>query len=302
VENCEVCLTTDIGKCQECSANHELNSDQTQCTPCAFNQFFNTSSEKCEVCGDDCSRCQNGDGECSQCQPGNFQIDPDDPKSCLLLDCPDGQVLVGNFCRDCERLCSTCSSLSTCTACIPGYFLDESDGSCFRICEESQFLIFDRNECFDCEEHCIECENDSGKCTKCHPEFTLGDQNKCIEIINTELKVTQKMFSKSSQKVQVIFNQNIEIPNFPELSFILILPDQENIIELEPTEIKLNDQSDTLEASFDFQQISNKTIDNGVIQITAPTNRKAIILISDPAINFNNYPISINDINFFFKA
>jgi hypothetical protein len=65
----------------------------------------------------------------------------------------------------CPVLCSSCSSLTSCSSCIAGYFL-RSDNLCYSGCPARHFGDNSTQTCMSCPYDCLTCDS-SGTCLSC---------------------------------------------------------------------------------------------------------------------------------------
>ncbi|ESU44009.1 ATPase involved in DNA repair/chromosome segregation, partial [Giardia duodenalis] len=136
---------------------------------CAAGNTHVVDNAKCLRCGDDAN---GGLAGCNTCS-----------SKTTCTTCQNGYVKNsnGNTCDACGNNCATCTKandMSTCSKCLPGYFLRTGSPNECVLCGDTAKGGIDG---------CAECDNQSGtlKCTKCKPNRkpvdTEGTQVTCEE-------------------------------------------------------------------------------------------------------------------------
>lgn len=169
--------------CYECTGP----SDE-ECYECDPGFYFSHSLRKCFKCHEACSVCNGpNDYNCSVCSPGYF-LDP--------LEWINPYLPKADRCVSCEHGCLTCNSLTNCTGCKEGYYLENADchfcdsgckectapGKCTK-CFDGYFISSTNDEgfvtCESCTTNCKECSSKE-TCNKCFDGSYLDDKKECI--------------------------------------------------------------------------------------------------------------------------
>lgn len=167
------CVSCETG-CQQCNP-----ANITECKTCNYDYVLKDGK---------CLANQNCSQGCSRCDPANVT-------ACYR--CRTGYAMTSkNKCVKCFENCrGSCAfnDIATCTACIPGYNLQDNQckkcpdnfWSCpsdiqFNICEDGYKLWNDA--CVKiCNLPCLTCSSsDSSKCLTCQPGFNLTSAGQCI--------------------------------------------------------------------------------------------------------------------------
>ena len=132
-----------------------------------------------------CASCNKTTNICFSCQNGygyNSEL-----QSCTK--CARGYYSLGHQfdCQSCQQF-GHCLSMSESERNIhcPYYSTEPGSEKC-DYCPMGKFVSIDADECFDCPEHCLECENGihGGKCIQCEPFYGFEEKTslcvKCSE-------------------------------------------------------------------------------------------------------------------------
>jgi len=103
---CASCYSGDNSSCYSCRGNYYLEYEKTECkTFCSNENTYKESlTNSCELCKYGCATCF--DGQFNSC-----------------LSCLSGFYFESDFqvCKSCPNSCASCSSLTDCDTCNPGY-------------------------------------------------------------------------------------------------------------------------------------------------------------------------------------
>ncbi|XP_073526785.1 proprotein convertase subtilisin/kexin type 5 isoform X1 [Phyllobates terribilis] len=92
-----------------------------------------------------------------------------------VSECPPGHYFAEKKrCKKCFPNCDTCvgSRSDQCTACKPGYYLNEETNSCISNCPDGFYLNENKNLCRKCHENCKTCTS-ADNCTECRHGLSL---------------------------------------------------------------------------------------------------------------------------------
>ena len=173
IANCSSCYTVNgAERCYRCKPNY------------AVNRTYGCDATTCSING--CRICNSTTGTCTTCETGytavpfqkscnpvctEFCIDCIGPNFCYL--CINGYRAVDGLCViDCANSivanCATCSTLSTCLSCNPGFNIVLAGVYCSSICSDA---------------NCVVCSSSvAGTCTSCKIGFGLTN-GACSSII-----------------------------------------------------------------------------------------------------------------------
>ena len=99
-----------------------------------------------------------------------------------------------NQCFTCPKGCHLChfneTNEVTCSECLDGFFLDESDGKCHNItCDLGFYLNPYDYSCYHCPHKCLDCQyelkNDNIKCGGCKPNFYYSPSEGTCSVVET---------------------------------------------------------------------------------------------------------------------
>ncbi|EAR81858.2 zinc finger lsd1 subclass family protein (macronuclear) [Tetrahymena thermophila SB210] len=197
-----------------CNTCQNQSPQEDKCTSC-FEGYFLDGNQigRCVKCNQNCAICSNFH-TCLVCQEGYLQIQgvcqmdchyscltcrkPNSKLDCLSCDsskiliqnscqrCPNGQFPSQNYntCLNCVQNCQICSSLSSCSQCLSGYFLDQNM-QCQKIeCHYSCQLCTGNSysECLQCNETRklvpLEPSSQIHLC-ECREGYSENNQSKC---------------------------------------------------------------------------------------------------------------------------
>ena len=207
-DNCLKCESNNLNKCTEC-----------------FNGFglVNNKCQECKV--SNCKKCDNDIKVCKICKKGYVLINGSCAKKTSEFDswcknyeytipifkwwkkctqCIGPTYLEKNKCIECkDKKCAQClkdeNGNEICSKCINGYGLEKGVCSlkCTEGCEKCEkdqclnckkhFYLYNNKICKECDKNCLECENESGKCTKC-TQYSALKENKCEKCSSNCLK------------------------------------------------------------------------------------------------------------------
>ena len=188
------------------------------------------SGEACESCSEGengvkrCTRCQEFTGKCTQCEDG-FTLN-ESSNSCDKT-CEADEFYTGldqDSCQKCSSLpenreCQTCTRLTgTCLTCKKGYWLTLApENKCVNTCSSPahylRILQNERAECTQCSlvegnTKCSECEDFTGKCTKCSQGYHFDEESKfCRKTCGTNEFWTGKTLNTCSPCSSVKYNE-----------------------------------------------------------------------------------------------
>ena len=189
--SCLKCDEDDTNKCTDCYKAYGLVKNE--CKKC--------SDKNCLNCNGDikvCQLCRRGyiliNGECIKKEDSwcnNYTYEYIFFKKCT--ECIGPTYLENGKCIECkEKGCLKCSKLNKneiCIECMDGYGIE--NGNCIKCSEgckkcmnnkclecENNFYLYNNEICKRCDYNCLECQNDSDKCTEC-PLNRILRNNKC---------------------------------------------------------------------------------------------------------------------------
>uniref|UniRef100_A0A6I8SHP8 Proprotein convertase subtilisin/kexin type 5 n=1 Tax=Xenopus tropicalis TaxID=8364 RepID=A0A6I8SHP8_XENTR len=114
-----------------------------------------------------------GPDHCTDCL--HFYYKAKNNTRICVSDCPAGHYLADKKrCKKCFLHCESCvgSRSDQCTACKPGYYLNEESNSCIINCPEGFYLNENKVLCRKCNENCKSCTSEQ-TCTECKPGLSL---------------------------------------------------------------------------------------------------------------------------------
>ena len=132
--------------CVTCNGN-----SPNSCLTCLNTQYLSTQNS-CLGCDVSCLTCNGGlNNNCLSCNPSLFLY-----HGTCIGSCPAGSFQNSSTtCADCSNGCSSCTSLSFCSACIQHYFLSA-------------------NQCSICDASCLTCGGSlNTNCLSCNPGIYL---------------------------------------------------------------------------------------------------------------------------------
>lgn len=157
--------------CGECHATCKScnGPESTDCLTC--NGGSPSADESCSLSApcknEGCADClTEGDYViCTHCVSGYYLY----MDNCTS-DCPNGYFSDGDtgYCLPCIPPCSECSSESSCTQCIPDYYLNQENGHCEASCPTGSYHRED-GTCDTCSSMCLHCSGPND-CHECDPE------------------------------------------------------------------------------------------------------------------------------------
>ncbi|KAM4809929.1 proprotein convertase subtilisin/kexin type 5 [Rhinophrynus dorsalis] len=114
-----------------------------------------------------------GPHQCSDCL--HFYYKAKNNTRICVSECPPGHFPADKKrCRKCYPHCEMCVGTRSdqCTACKPGYYLNEETNSCITNCPDGFYLNENKNLCQKCNENCKTCTSEQ-TCTECRPGLSL---------------------------------------------------------------------------------------------------------------------------------
>jgi hypothetical protein len=123
-----------------CPAN-QLTNDNQKCVPCSTN-FVNCSTCSASACLS-CNYGRLANGSCLPCDPGTYDL--------------------AGSCANCPSSCSTCTSQTSCQACVPNYYLYLA--ACVDNCPRN--MVPNGTQCTPCLAQCAVCNLTNGLCSVC---------------------------------------------------------------------------------------------------------------------------------------
>ncbi|KAL4496784.1 hypothetical protein ABPG73_011750, partial [Tetrahymena malaccensis] len=201
VQNCSAQYYVDQNNCLLCSSLYSqqcISCDSTQCQQCSPTYYLSIDSQSCvQVCPQKQYQTQiNGIQKCQNCLNTRCsQCDPIAPTKCLSCDQSQTTIYLensqcnlscssttypdqSNVCQLCSNLfsnCQQCTSTS-CTQCIPNYFLDSASNTCVQTCPPGKYGSSVTNNCEQCGQsvECSVCDSSSpNTCTQCQSSYYL---------------------------------------------------------------------------------------------------------------------------------
>jgi proprotein convertase subtilisin/kexin type 5 len=170
--NCTLCLTA--LSCTSCALAYYRTPSNACVTgaDCPLGRFPDRNTLVCETCLYDCQTCINN-VSCSSCNASNLRAFDSASFRCWPIpgyyDSGLAQAL------QCPLLCTTCLSLTRCTACQPLHYVARN-GSCLPNCTLQPAAVGKpRSTCAACPYDCLTC-NLYGDCLTCNiSEFRILD-------------------------------------------------------------------------------------------------------------------------------
>jgi len=139
-----------ISSCADCPTGCSICSNLGSCSGCTVNYYL--SGVQCLACDPSCLTCNGGlINSCLSCNTGKLLYHSACISSCPAATFQDTII----SCADCSAGCSTCSSLVSCSACIPNYYLSGAT-------------------CLSCNPTCMTCSGGLiNNCLTCNSESLL---------------------------------------------------------------------------------------------------------------------------------
>ena len=159
--NCATCSNISTN-CTSCVLGQYIQPDLT-CGPCTSPQII--SGSYCLSCSNNCTTCSMNVTNCTGCLGGYYLNSYSTQGSTICDPCTaKGQMIqAGIYCVACATNCLNCwGTTTTCTACKPGFYLDNSTQTCIR-----------------CITNCALCQ-DATTCTICNKGYLLATNSTCI--------------------------------------------------------------------------------------------------------------------------
>jgi len=169
-----------LNYCNQCETNTYQNSDHTKCIDCPLGQFQpNYGADSCVSCHRLCSKCHGYTNvDCDECislsavaliSPNTCQC-----KAGFYYDCT--ALLDVNLCAPCPPFCASCSSATTCLACINKPGINSVGSSCqcngfgYTVATLPDFTL----DCVPCHPKCLTCLGPySTQCASCDSKLHL---------------------------------------------------------------------------------------------------------------------------------
>lgn len=186
-----VSCTSDIS-CDACQINMQYIPSENACISCltygcvlcqSFTNCTQCSIEKINVFGT-CADSVTINPLCVLC---NQELSDFSVYYCYCEVCMVGYFDNEGVCVACGLYCESCVSADNCTACLPGYALDDNSSSCVscpnadfcpETCQIGQFYNSTTDSCTACLPYCMYCHN-TAHCIQCLPGFSLTKFELC---------------------------------------------------------------------------------------------------------------------------
>ena len=208
---CEVILSTDPSKCETCLETFYLQPGSQLCEHFCEAGFHGLDHQCFNGASCPSTHYKDSQNICHECDPTCLTCNNSGPNQCTS--CPPNFSFIGfsgiGECVQCGTGCSTCSSSSVCTVCLPGFYLNGEicepcdnncltcetsathclscdtgtnfdilhNDACLENCPNKYFLDITGQNCLPCDSTCLTCsEPGIDKCTSCeaHKAFQLG--------------------------------------------------------------------------------------------------------------------------------
>jgi proprotein convertase subtilisin/kexin type 5 len=152
---------------------------------CPSGQWYDTTTEVCLNCASPCSTCKGSATTCTWCIANYVFIEKTSTCSPVMTtpDCPAGTIKdpYFSYCRNCPDFCSSCSSVTTCTACVKGYYLTTNTNGTITCSPPKScpagYRSDDANGCVACSSNCASCPS-SSTCNLCMQGYYLDTTTK----------------------------------------------------------------------------------------------------------------------------
>ena len=196
---CTVCLNgffLDGVACTKCTSPCGWCTSSSFCTSCTGSTYLIATTGVCDTCMTNCVRCINKTG-CVTCRGGfYFDINLNTCVSCPplctscsqnpntfiveCLTCAGRSVKEGLLCVACSANCNSCSSSTSCTVCLNGFFLD---GAVCTKCSAPCGLCTSSTFCVSCVGAFYMLSATAGTCDACLTNcFKCTDKVSCLSI------------------------------------------------------------------------------------------------------------------------
>ncbi|KAL4504946.1 hypothetical protein ABPG73_021793, partial [Tetrahymena malaccensis] len=125
-----------------------------------------------------------------------------------LSKCPDGyyQSSADNSCVQCNKSCSTCSSISQCSSCITPFIF--FNNQCLSQCPQGYYFSLISNQCKSCSKSCQSCSGpEESQCITCVPGTYLQGTT-CLSTCQEGYYQDNTLCSKCSSTCQTCIGPN----------------------------------------------------------------------------------------------
>ena len=256
----------------------------------------------------------------------NFFVIRDYNTNCLGPS-PEFKVLPCKF--KCPAKCFKCTENRLCDECQMKHEVDDSRRICkSRRCHASfYFKTITENDkkddetpstepqdpCIKCpKENCYRCEDETGECYGCGDGYSFIKETKAclkvnqksktkIEVNTKKVRTTQKLFRKFKKAIVIVFDANVVVPNKDVFGIKLI--DSEKVwesIRAKSADVIRQRMSLVLDLERSRElnryliEISpNNLANNGARKV------KEIYKVDTPDVYFQDYPINLDNLNYY---
>ncbi|KAL4476413.1 hypothetical protein ABPG74_010146 [Tetrahymena malaccensis] len=220
--SCSTCNGPNANNCLSCSGSLFLDSTTNMCnSQCPDSFYANKQNNQCSKCNSTCASCNGGTiNDCLTCNPPLFY--QASTQSCIsycpsgqflfqnkcLSKCPDGyyQSSADNSCVQCNKSCSTCSSISQCSSCITPFIF--FNNQCLSQCPQGYYFSLISNQCKSCSKSCQSCSGpEESQCITCVPGTYLQGTT-CLSTCQEGYYQDNTLCSKCSSTCQTCIGPN----------------------------------------------------------------------------------------------
>ena len=325
--NCLQCIGAAANQCSKCDKKDFRKPEASGVCACPVTEVH-LGSLVCQPCADPfqyvedntCKTCPGGSimasNECTSCAQNKYS----DPSTNTCKICPKtNQYPKNNICEDCTTNCLTCN-LSECLSCKAELIQDvnnklqcipvtDCEGNCSTCkildrkkcssCPLYHYYTESENTCNSCATECNTCNDSPNNCTSCFRGSSLVD-GKCEKDEKTEEDLVLKVlyFDQTTLQISCEFSHTIfEDDDFK--SNINVSLTEKN----EKKEIKIDTISISKTAKnrliIDLNLDGITAIDKGQFLITTKSKNGFIRRSQNLEKYFTDYPIKLDNINFF---
>ncbi|KAL4469881.1 hypothetical protein ABPG72_011102 [Tetrahymena utriculariae] len=178
--------------CKQCQNFCQTCSNQISCDSCIKGYYLDGNI--CKQCDSSCQSCSAaGPSMCIVCLSSGFFISTKENNKCVpLCDINQAQYIDNitnaqqKYCIQCSSLCQTCSNSSSCSSCIQGYYLNQS-------------------QCSLCDNSCLACSGPGpNNCIICkQPGYyiSIKQSNMCVQ--ECDISITQYIDSSTNPQQNI---------------------------------------------------------------------------------------------------